>query len=80
MRRCAVVAIAVGLASIAASPNDDKPCLKAEINPITGHTICIEPLGAPVEAPPSSALSPCKLEQSTGNWSWAPDCKPEPAR
>jgi hypothetical protein len=35
-------------------------CLVAEVNPVTGHPVCINPRGAPVEAPPLSSLHPCK--------------------
>lgn len=36
-------------------------CLKAVVNPVTGHPICVEPRGAPVEPPPPSAYNrPCK--------------------
>ncbi len=35
-------------------------CLKAAVNPVTGHAICLEPKGAPVEAPPVEAYQrPC---------------------
>ena len=35
-------------------------CLVAEVNPVTGHAVCVNPRGAPVESPPVSALRPCK--------------------
>ena len=36
-------------------------CLKAVVNPVTGHAICVEPKGAKVDAPPPSAYNrPCK--------------------
>ncbi len=36
-------------------------CLKAVVNPVTGHAICLEPKGAPVDPPERSALQrPCK--------------------
>lgn len=35
-------------------------CLVAEVNPVTGHAVCINPRGAPVAPPPVSALRPCK--------------------
>lgn len=49
-----------------AAPQAQKPggapvkCLLAEVNPVTGHAVCINPRGAPVEPPPVSALKPCK--------------------
>ena len=44
-------------------------CVTAEINPVTGHVLCIDPLGAPVEAPPDAKL-PCKPEDARGQWSY----------
>jgi hypothetical protein len=51
-------------------------CLKAEVNPVTGQVLCIDPLGAPVESLPPEAALPCKPEQSRGQWTWAPNCTP----
>jgi hypothetical protein len=62
----------------AETPQQAPPkCLTAEINPVTGHVLCIEPLGAPVEAPPEEAKLPCK-QDSRGQWTWAPNCTPAP--
>ena len=52
-------------------------CVTAEINPVTGHVLCINPLGAPVEAPPEEAKMPCK-QDSRGQWTWSPNCAPVP--
>ncbi len=35
-------------------------CLEAAVNPVTGHAVCVNPRGAPVDPPPVSALKPCK--------------------
>jgi hypothetical protein len=35
-------------------------CLEAAVNPVTGFAVCVNPRGAPVEAPPPSAFHPCK--------------------
>ena len=53
-------------------------CLKAEVNPVTGHVLCIDPLGAAVEPLPLEAASPCKPEDTRGQWSYGPACAPEP--
>lgn len=34
-------------------------CLEALVNPVTGYTLCVNPRGAPVEAPPPPS-QPCK--------------------
>lgn len=52
-------------------------CKTAEVNPVTGHVFCIDPLGAAVEAPPDSMKPECE-EQSRGQWTWAPSCAPAP--
>jgi hypothetical protein len=70
------------LASAGAAATEDKAappkCLKAEINPVTGHVFCIDPLGAPVEPPEPQALGNCKPEEARGQWSWGPGCTVEP--
>jgi hypothetical protein len=52
-------------------------CRKAEVNPVTGHVLCIDPLGAPVEAPPASTELPCRPNANKGDgaWTWGPNCK-----
>jgi hypothetical protein len=36
-------------------------CLRASVNPVTGHAICLEPRGAPVDPPaPEAFVRPCK--------------------
>jgi len=50
-------------------------CKTAEVNPVTGHVFCIDPLGAEVAPPPSSMKPKCE-EESRGQWSWAPNCEP----
>jgi hypothetical protein len=51
-------------------------CLKAEVNPVTGHALCIDPIGAPVDPPPAAELPPCKPnERSNEAWTWGPKCK-----
>jgi hypothetical protein len=80
-----VMSILAGMALAgvaAAAETSDKAaqpkCVTAEINPVTGHVFCIEPLGAPVEPPAPEAALPCKPEEARGQWSWGPACKPEP--
>jgi hypothetical protein len=61
-------------ASAAAAP---PACWQAEVNPVTGHTLCINPLGAPVAPPQSSALPPCAPNtHGTKIWSYQPNCEP----
>lgn len=56
--------------------NDVAPaCKTAEVNPVTGHVFCIDPLGAEVAPPPDSMKPKCE-EESRGQWSWAPNCEP----
>lgn len=51
-------------------------CQIAEVNPATGHTECIKPLGAQAEAPPLSDAVPCQVNShSDGTWSYQPNCK-----
>jgi hypothetical protein len=55
-----LVLVAAGAAAAeTTAPKAEPKCLTAEINPVTGHVLCLNPLGAPVEAPPDAKL-PCK--------------------
>lgn len=63
-------------ACIAAERTENAPaCKRAEINPVTGHVFCIDPLGAHVEPPPSDMKPDCET-RSRGQWTWAPNCEP----
>ena len=60
------------------APTAPSSCLKAEVNPVTGHVLCIDPLGAPVEPPPSASDVPCKPGAHADQaWTWRPKCKSE---
>lgn len=82
MRLVAMAAlIGAGLAAGSALAADEAgapKCSKAEINPVTGHVFCLEPRGAPVEAPPQAMKPACKPEDARGQWSWGPACEPAP--
>jgi hypothetical protein len=75
------VAAIVALAgpAFAAGDRAAPECRKAEVNPVTGHVLCVEPLGAQVEAPPSDAMSPCEPLKHTGDFTYAPNCKDKPS-
>ncbi|ODA67206.1 hypothetical protein A7A08_01953 [Methyloligella halotolerans] len=67
-------------ASEDASGDPAKPkCEIAEVNPVTGHAICIKPIGAPVEKPPEvdDAGDCLPGDESTADWSWSSKCRPE---
>jgi hypothetical protein len=62
----------------AAAPKPAQACLEAEVNPVTGHALCVNPLGAPVEAPPAAAAAPCPPQQqqrAAGPFTFEPRCK-----
>ncbi len=71
---------AVPAAAEPQGPGTPPKCLKAEVNPVTGHVLCIDPLGAPVEAPPT-AVVPCKENpRAEGDWTYRPNCNAAPSR
>ena len=76
----AVLVALVGPALAAGETEQETPqCRTAEVNPVTGHVLCIDPLGAKVEAPPSDALSPCQPLKHDGDFTYAPNCKDKPS-
>jgi hypothetical protein len=74
------VLLGVALSASAALAEETGPaCKTAEVNPVTGHVFCIDPLGAAVEAPPPEDADPCKPGQHDGEaWTWGPNCKEAP--
>ena len=77
-----VVTVLLGMAlslSVAFAEDTAPACKTAEVNPVTGHVFCIDPLGAKVEAPPSDALSPCQPLKHDGDFTYAPNCKDKPS-
>ncbi len=75
------LAVATSLASFAAiaaepglAPPPGEKCRKAEVNPVTGHVLCFDPLGA--EVAPAPAAEPCKTDgQADADWTFRPNCK-----
>ena len=69
MRRFAIGLVFLSLPMSTAPGDAVAPkCLKAEVNPVTGHVLCIDPLGAAVEPPPPEAALPCKKpEEARGS-------------
>jgi hypothetical protein len=75
--RVGVVAMALAVvlvAGAARAADDDAPvCKRAEVNPVTGHVLCVDPLGAAVAPPPKA--DPCKADAHSGeDWTWRPSC------
>jgi len=71
---------ALGAGSDGTGPETAETCRKAEVNPVTGHVFCFDPIGATVAAPPPAAEVPCKADAHAEEaWSWSPKCKPEGA-
>lgn len=74
--------VAAHAAREAASP---AACRTAEINPVTGHTFCLDLLGTQVEAAPDIWVPLCQDEAPqkeagpSGPWTYGPNCKNKPA-
>jgi hypothetical protein len=46
-------------------------CRVAEVNPVTNHAHCIDPLGAPLDV---QAAKPCQGMHQTGQWTLSNGC------
>lgn len=84
MRRVAIMAMAGAVcATLAFAPGAmaedaktaEQVCRKAEINPVTGHVVCLEPRGATVPPPPEDIAPSCDETESRGQWTWSPNCR-----
>lgn len=64
----------VGVMEAHAADEAAPACKTAEVNPVTGHVFCIDPLGAEVAPPPPA--DPCKPDRDDADWTWAPSCEP----
>ncbi len=72
-----VLVAAAGQADETTAPPAQPKCQKAEFNPVTGHVLCLNPLGAPVEALWERDLS-LAFGAASGQWTWSPNCTPVP--
>lgn len=64
----------LGAAAGETSTGGKPACRKAEVNPVTGNVLCIDPLGA--EVAPAPAAEPCKTAaQGDAEWTFRPSCK-----
>jgi hypothetical protein len=54
----AALSLSAGLIAPAFAAEYAPACKRAEVNPVTGYTFCVDPLGAPVAPPPKA--DPCK--------------------
>jgi hypothetical protein len=53
----------------------DPICKLAEVNPVTGHVLCLRPLGAPVDPPKADDIAPCKPDSRKDEaWTWGTKC------
>ena len=53
-------------------------CLKAEVNPVTGHALCIDPIGVPVDPPRRPSFPPAsRMSASTKLGATAQSAKAE---
>jgi hypothetical protein len=67
-----ILAAGVNVMDAHAADEAAPACKTAEVNPVTGHVFCIDPLGAEVAPPPPA--DPCKPDRADADWTWAPSC------
>jgi hypothetical protein len=60
----ALLASVIWVGPGAAAPNGAPlKCLAVEVNPVTNHAECVDPIGAPIETQPT-----CQVKTSSGSW------------
>ncbi|HLH11040.1 MAG TPA: hypothetical protein VKV77_04055 [Methylovirgula sp.] len=64
------------VAHAAAQAQSAPKCKVAEINPVTNHAHCIDPVGGVL---PPDAPKPCQNVHQTGNWAMSNTCDTAPA-
>jgi len=47
-------------------------CLQAAVNPVTGHAVCVNPRGAPVDSTSTSVMSTCSCSRATNTMKMVP--------
>lgn len=62
--------------AMAQTPTPPAKCRVAEINPVTNHAHCIDPMGAPLG---DQAEKPCQGMHQTGHWTMTNGCDVAPA-
>ena len=67
---------AAGMLNQGAQTAGAPTCQATEVNPVTGHTECLKPLGAQVDALPPSEVPTCpENANSDGTWRYQPNCR-----
>lgn len=51
-------------------------CRVVEINPVTNHPMCVDPLGAPLD--PLPAGKPCHVKTASDSWTMSNKCEDVP--
>ena len=78
---CVALAVGFGAAGPAGAEGQAPACKRAEVNPVTGHVLCVNPLGAPVAPPPKA--DPCKTGEGApdsskdADFTFRPTCTEE---
>lgn len=68
--------VALTAQTMAETPSAPVKCRVAEINPVTNHAHCIDPIGAPLEG---QVEKPCQGMHQTGQWTMTNGCNAAPA-
>ncbi len=68
--------VLLAVPAAAQAPKPLEKCRVAEVNPVTNHVDCVDPLGAPIDP---KAASPCQGMHRTGGWTMSNGCDTPPA-
>ena len=73
----AVLVLSAGPLPATEAAEEAPVCKRAEINPVTGHIVCLDPRGAAVEAPPDELKPACDKKRIGQPFAWGPNCLPD---
>lgn len=72
---CSAALCVAATAAANADPAAKQKCKVAEVNPVSGNAVCINPFGAPVTQPKQGPKACQGKVHAQGGWTFGSECK-----